>query len=234
MTILERRGVMGHQGLKADQLEYLQLMRDRQVKAYDLVKQEDYLIKSKHEANNEDLEESLHRRPKWEVGDWVFVYDAKGTIMAGGNAVRDGGSSAISAKFSHSWKGPYKILVVGPGVSDKGELVGEKLLMLDIRKNEPGVIMSSRVSVLRCKRCYNPKDDPEPPKSLPWGLSQYVMNQYSELSPPLHLTEDDVSVQLDTYRMRPTKIVSHRISRGLGGKISVQYLVYGENMDRPR
>ena len=32
MTILERRGVAGHQGLKADQLEYLQLMRDRQIK----------------------------------------------------------------------------------------------------------------------------------------------------------------------------------------------------------
>ena len=47
MTILERRGVAGHQGLKADQLEYLQLMRGHQVKAYDLVKQEDYLIKSR-------------------------------------------------------------------------------------------------------------------------------------------------------------------------------------------
>ena len=97
-------------------------MRDRQVKAYDLVKQEDYLIKSRHEANNEELEETLHRRQKWEVGDWVFVYDTKGTIISGGSAVRDGASSAISSKLSHSWKGPYKILVVGPGVSDKGEV----------------------------------------------------------------------------------------------------------------
>ena len=30
ITILERRGVSGHQGLKADQLEYSQLMKDRQ------------------------------------------------------------------------------------------------------------------------------------------------------------------------------------------------------------
>ena len=94
--------------------------------------------------------------------------------------------------------------------------------------------MSPRVSVLRCKRCFNPKDEPEPPKSLPWGISQYVLNKYSELSPPLHLTEEDVSVQLDTYRLKPTKIVSHRISRGMGGKLSVQYLVYWENLERPR
>ena len=67
--------------------------------------------------------------------------------MAGGNAVRDGKSSAISAKLSHSWKGPYKILVVGPGVSDKGELVGEKLLMLDIRKNEPGAVSYTHLTL---------------------------------------------------------------------------------------
>ena len=66
------------------------------------------------------------------------------------------------------------------------------------------------------------------------GISLYVLNKYSELSPPLHLTEEDVSVQLDTYRLKPTKIVSHRISRGMGGKLSVQYLVYWENLERPR
>ena len=88
MIILERRGVAGNQGLNADQLEYLQLMRDRQIKACELVRQEDFLIKSKHECNNEALEETLNRRPTWNAGDWVFVYDTKGTIMSGGNAVR--------------------------------------------------------------------------------------------------------------------------------------------------
>lgn len=63
MTTLERRGVGGHQGLKANQLEYLQLMKDRQVKAYDLVRQEEYQIKSKHEVGNFELEETLNRRP---------------------------------------------------------------------------------------------------------------------------------------------------------------------------
>ncbi|CAB1113368.1 unnamed protein product [Ectocarpus sp. CCAP 1310/34] len=40
MTILEGRGVKGHQSFKQDQLDYLELMRARQVKAYDLVKEE--------------------------------------------------------------------------------------------------------------------------------------------------------------------------------------------------
>ena len=38
MTILEGRGVKGQQGLKHDQSDYLELMRDRQVKAYESVK----------------------------------------------------------------------------------------------------------------------------------------------------------------------------------------------------
>ena len=52
MTILEGRGVKGHQGLKQDQLDYLELMRDRQVKSCKLVKHEDRLAKARHEANN--------------------------------------------------------------------------------------------------------------------------------------------------------------------------------------
>ena len=80
MTILEGRGVKGQQGLKHDQSDYLELMRDRQVKAYESVKEEDGLIKARHEANNERLAELINRRPKFEVGDWVWVYDDKSTI----------------------------------------------------------------------------------------------------------------------------------------------------------
>ena len=73
MTILEGRGVKGHQDLKQDQLEYLELMRDRQTKAYELVKEEDRLIKARHEAANQNLSELINRRPKFEVGSWVGV-----------------------------------------------------------------------------------------------------------------------------------------------------------------
>lgn len=55
--------------MKSDQLDYLQRVKDRQVKAYELVRQEDYLIKSRHEVTNEHLEEIANKRPKWKVGD---------------------------------------------------------------------------------------------------------------------------------------------------------------------
>ena len=74
MTILEGRGVKGHQGLKRDQLDYLQLMRERQNRAYELVKKEDFLIKAKHEAANEKLNSILHRRPNFEAGHWAVSY----------------------------------------------------------------------------------------------------------------------------------------------------------------
>ena len=54
------------------------------MKAYELVKEEDRLIKARHEANNEHLAELINRRPRFEVGDWVWVYDDKSTITGGG------------------------------------------------------------------------------------------------------------------------------------------------------
>ena len=55
ITILEGRGARNHQGLRRDQLDLLQLMRERQNKAYEFVRNEDFLIKAKHYAANEKL-----------------------------------------------------------------------------------------------------------------------------------------------------------------------------------
>ena len=72
MTILEGRGARGHQGLRRDQLSFLQLMQKVQNRAYDLVGKKYFLIKVKHQAANEKLNsifrligslvESLHMR----------------------------------------------------------------------------------------------------------------------------------------------------------------------------
>lgn len=40
MVILEGRGVKGYQGLKRCKLDHLEVMRDRQVHAYELVREE--------------------------------------------------------------------------------------------------------------------------------------------------------------------------------------------------
>ena len=55
MTILERRGARGHQGLRRDKLDFLQLMRERENRAYELGREKDFLITAKHRAANEKL-----------------------------------------------------------------------------------------------------------------------------------------------------------------------------------
>ena len=47
MTILEGIGVKGHQSAKRDQHDYIALIRDRLVRAYNLVREEDRLKKGK-------------------------------------------------------------------------------------------------------------------------------------------------------------------------------------------
>ena len=91
-------------------MDYLELMRDRQRKAYELVKEEDRLIKARHEAANENLAELITRRPKFEVGGWVWIYDDKSTISKGGSHVlktseKDSHSRkfALTAKLAQCW-----------------------------------------------------------------------------------------------------------------------------------
>ena len=54
-------------------------------------------------------------------------------------------------------------------------------------------------------------------------MSSYVLNKYSDMSPPFNLTADDVNMEIDSYRATPGSIVSHRILRGFPGTVSVQY-----------
>ena len=239
MTILERKGVSGNQGLKQDQLDYLDLVRDRQTKAYDLVRQEDLITKAKHEKNNDALVSIVGKRPVIEKDDWVLVYDDKSTISGGGEHVlksredtRGSRSFALIAKLALNWTGPYKVLVTGPGETEDGRKVGPKLLLLDISEDEPGNNINPRVSVYRCKKCYNPREGMDMPRFLPWDLSKYVLNQYSELAPPFHLTVEDVAEELDTKELKPFKISRHRVCRGISGKSAVHYYTHWTGLDK--
>lgn len=72
------------------------LTRYRQVWAYNLVQDQDRLIKAKHEAANDRLDSMMHRRRKVDAGDWVWVYDDKSMISVGGGGRAEitGGTTA--------------------------------------------------------------------------------------------------------------------------------------------
>ena len=241
MTILEGRGVKSHQSEKRVHLDYLGLMCDRQMRAYNLVREEDRLTKAKHQAANYEMEQIVNnKKTRFDAGDWV-VYDDHSAITRGVKHVikpAEGSSDmkafALVSKLANCWTGPYKALFVGPGkMADKRE-VGPKLLLLDIKADEPGHRgINARVTVHRCKKCFNPHEGEAVPRFLPWAMSNYVLNKYSEISPPFHLTNDDVNAELDKHRVTPRKLSKRRLTRGLGGKIAVQYYTHWDELERP-
>ena len=67
---------------------------------------------------------------------------------------------------------------------------------------------------------------------MPWSMSSYVLNKYSDLSPPFHLTADGVDMEMDSHRVTPGSIVSRRIFRGFPGTVSVQYLTCWDELEK--
>ena len=175
MTIIECSGVKDHQSEKRDHLDYLGLMRDRQVRAYNLVREEDRLTKAKHQAANDEIEQIMNNKTRFETGDWVWVYDNHSTITGGGKQVTkpaEGSSNvkafALVSKLDNCWTGPYNVLLVGLDKMADGREVGPKLLLLDIKADEPGHRgIKARVSVHRCKKCFNPHRGETSPRFYP-------------------------------------------------------------------
>ena len=108
-------------------------------------------------------------------------------------------SFPLVSKLARCWTGPYYVLIVGPGKSPDGDLVGRNLLLLDMR-HEYSRHIKARVSVRICKICYSPHEGERRSNFLPRAMSRYVPNKYSDMSPPFHLTVDDVNIEMDSYR----------------------------------
>ena len=214
-------------------------MRDRQVRAYNLVREENRLTKAKHQAANDEIEQVMNNKTRFETGDWVWVYNDHSTITGGEKHVikpAEGSSNvkafALVSKLANCWTGPYKVLLIGPDKMTDGREVGLKLLLLDIKADEPGHRgINARVSVHRCKKCFDPHGEETAPRFLPWAMSNYVLNKYSEISPPFHLTTDDVTAELDPHHVTPRRLSKHRPTRGLGGEIPVQYYTYWDELE---
>ena len=129
MTIIGGCVVKGHTGENQDQLLYLDIVRERQQRASELV-QESYLIAmSKIQLSNTKLLTILHKLPNFEVGNWVWIYNPQAAVGQG--ASED--NSHLVTKLSLNWTGPYKILVVGPGLRPDGRPVADKTGVLHYR-----------------------------------------------------------------------------------------------------
>ena len=122
---------------------------------------------SKIQRSNTKLLAILHKLPNFEVGNWVWIYNPQATV---GQGVSEDNSHLVT-KLSLNWTGPYKILVVGPGLGPDGRPVAHKTLSLYLPTDMPGKDQKKRVSVDRCRMCHNPSDDSDIPKYLPAGLS---------------------------------------------------------------
>ena len=55
------------------------------VKSYDLNKEEGGLPNGKYDKNNETFVEHINLRPKFEIGDWMRIYDSKRTNLGDGS-----------------------------------------------------------------------------------------------------------------------------------------------------
>ena len=161
----------------------------------------------KIQRSNSKLLAILHKLPNFEVGNWVWIYNPQATV---GQGVSEDTSHLVT-KLSLHWIGPYKILVVGPGLGPDGQPVADNTLYLDLPTGMPGKDQKKRVSVDRCKMCHNPSDDSDIPKYLPAGLSKYVLHSLTDKSPPLHIPVDI------------EKITGHQLVRGRSGKLAIMY-----------
>ena len=197
-------------------------MRDKQREAFNLVRESDRMTKEKHRQNNAKIDDIMHKRPVYEVGQWVWVYDEQHTLATatGQRALdKEAIEQRIKAKLANKWTGPYKILGVGPCRVGQ-RFVGPKLPYLELPFQN---MANPRVSVLRCKRCFHPHEKGNRPRFMPWQLSSYVLNKFSELAPPFYLTTDDLDIELDSQRAKPLKIRAHRLNRRPGGTLNVQF-----------
>ena len=225
MTIIDERVVKGHTGEKQDQLLYLDIVRERQQCAFELVQESHLIAMSKIQRSNTKLLAMLHKLPNFEVGNWVWIYNPQATA---GQGVSEDNSHLVT-KLSLNWTGPYKILVVGPGLGPDGRPVADKTLYLDLPTDMPGKDKKKRVSVDRCKMCHNPSDDSDIPEYLPAGLSKYVLHSFTDKSPPFHPTTEDV-VKSGIPVEDIEKITGHQLVRGRGGELAVMHETHWEGL----
>ena len=212
LTVFDRSYGDAHQNLDRD-LAYCDLARERQKRAYELVREQHALTVARVYGRNSALSDALLRRPKHTAGGWIWVYNTTATICQGLRKVAD--NEVLKVDFSLNWTGPFKIIAVGPfsaADTPDGHPLGDKLLYLNLPTNLSGPAANPCVTVTRCKLSANPYDADDIPRHLPAGLTQYVLHAFATKSPPFHVTTDDVSTP--PILIDVAKITSHQCVRG--------------------
>ena len=111
------------------------------------------------------------------------MYNSASTIRQGVKANTD--AKVLKAKLTLNWRGPYRVLAVGPCSSGDppdgsptpdGSPLGDNILYLGLPSDLPGSDARRRVVIERCKPCANPHDGSNMPKYLTAGFAQYVLN----------------------------------------------------------
>ena len=159
-------------------------------------------------SRNSALSDALLRRLKYITGGWVWVYNTAATIRKGLRENAD--YKVLKEELSLNWTGPFKTLDVGPcsaADTPDGHPLGDKLLYLDLLKNMSGPAAKPRVIVTRCKPCANPYDADDMPRHVPTDLTQYFLLAFATMSPPYHITTDDVFTPPTLIKV--TKISGH-------------------------
>ena len=230
LTAFERPYGSVHQSLDRDQLAYCDLARERQQRAYEIVREQHALTFARANGRNSTFSDALLRRPKYTAGGRIWVYNTAATIRQGLRKSAD--NKALKEKLSLNWTGPFKILAIGPSSAadtPDGRPLGDKLLYLDLPSNLSGPAAKPRVTVARCKPCANPYDADDIPRHLPAGLTQYVLHAFAAKSPSYHVPTDDVSTPLN----RCHYITGHQCVRGRGGATAVSYETHWNGILRP-
>eukprot|EP00752_Nemacystus_decipiens_P004782 g4353.t1 len=231
LSLFTSPNIGGHQSLDRDHLAYCDLATERQRRAYTIVRDHYAITASRLESRNSKLLAAF-KRPLYEVGGWVWVYNSAATIRQG--ARRDTDDKVLKEKLSLLYTGPFKILAVGPAAPEDTpdhRPLHDKLLFLDLPSDMPGSDAKPRVSVARCKPCHNPTDTSEVPKYLPADLSLYALNSFAKKSPPYHVTTADVFSQ--PTRLDVEQLTAHQVARGRGGNLAVMYETHWKELLTP-
>lgn len=110
----------------------------------------------------------------------------------------------------------HTLLDVNPystAVSLDGWLLGDKIIIFYLPLDMPGSVAKCRVSVSRCKSCFNPRDAADIPRDLLNGVAEYVLNKYTTnvAAVPHHFRR-----RVAPERLKVDGITGHRFIRGRG------------------